>query len=363
MAASYAIRVPDLARTAKRDARLRAMAPRFLILLALLGAAVLGWLLLGDGEPESSDTLDLAERDESDEPAGPGLRAEGRPDVGTRRPAPKATPTDTGPVVGEPKLDELKVMLRGVIVGADGRRIAGARVRVLLANGEVLELVTESDGSFRFRGMPGRYRVLVDGGEDGVAWAGALVLGAEGATRPNGLMLQAPATLTVTLRATDGPATDLAIRLVSDDDTGPPPREARSDDVGTAILTDVVPGRYTIEVETEDGSRHRKRTEPKAGESLTVAMFLAPTRPVTGSVRRGRADGPGVGQATLTAVVRIGQDGTDVERVWTTDYAGAFALDLPRGAIQQLLVEAEGDAPLWLRPFDLPATRSSCPES
>ena len=64
----------------------------------------------------------------------------------------------------------------------------------------------------------------------------SLVLGAEGATRPNGLMLQAPATLTVTLRATDGPATDLAIRLVSDDDTGPPPREARSDDVGTAIL-------------------------------------------------------------------------------------------------------------------------------
>ncbi|MDF1702129.1 MAG: carboxypeptidase-like regulatory domain-containing protein, partial [Planctomycetota bacterium] len=191
------------------------MPPRLLLPLALLGALALAWFLLSSGDdapPPSELTTD--EFDEHGEHA-PTMTAKGRP-AGTSRRTPRSAPARPSALaIGEPRPERVQVTLRGRVQGRDGRPVAGARVQVFGRDGQPIELVTASDGTFQFRGVPGRYRVLVDGGRDGVAWSSELVLDGNPAARPATLALQEVGTLSVTVSTPAGPAAGTVVQLTA----------------------------------------------------------------------------------------------------------------------------------------------------
>ncbi|MDF1702128.1 MAG: carboxypeptidase-like regulatory domain-containing protein, partial [Planctomycetota bacterium] len=138
------------------------------------------------------------------------------------------------------------------------------------------------------------------------------------------------------------------------DADGLPPREARTDAMGRVRFEQLVASLYDVQVTDEDGTRHTKSLPLKAGANESLELLLVATRPVEGIVRQGGPEGPGVAQAELHVVVRTAQDEHRVERTWSTDYAGAFRVDMPRGRIEALHIRAEGHAARWLRRYELP---------
>ena len=339
------------------------MPPRLLLVLVLLAAGAVGWLLLGGGDDtgdaRDDGTLAFERADEEGTlrgAKGPGLAADGRPRTKEARDdAKQAAPTR----IGEPRPERVKVPLRGVIRGADGRPVAGARVTVYGPDGEPIELVTDASGAFTFRGTPGRYRVLVDGGADGVAWLSAALLAGGSEALPLEAQLKTPGVARITVRGTTGVVAGATVTLEpSQRDealAGLPAREAQSTPDGIATFEDVVPGQYVARTKTAEGATYAAGVEVFPGVPTDAQLNLLPTRQVRGTVKRAD-NGATVAGASLHLRIALDHDGGIAEHLWTTDYAGSFDVHVPRGFPLSLHVSADRFAPVLLPRDRMPPT-------
>lgn len=330
------------------------MPPRLLLVLVLLAAAAALWFVLGDGAL-SSRGIEEAPSDLEDEPEDPALRTARDPGLaadGRARP-PSVGDADRGkrataPTIGDPRPERVTVPLRGVIRGRDGRPVAGAHVTVFGPDGEPIELTTDASGRFTFEGRPGRYRVRVDGGPDGVLWIADALLSGGSDALPLEAQLATPGRVTVRVVAATGPVDDVTVALSPDPEdatmAGLPAEEGRADATGVAAFTSVIPGRYLARTTTGEGTTYRVAVIVLPAQLTEARLLLLPTRPVKGSVTR-EDTGAGIGDARVRILIQVRGSQDPVEQVFRADFGGAFAGPVPRGIPQRIEVEATGFAP------------------
>ncbi len=333
------------------------MPPRLLLALVLLAAAAAGWLVFGSaGDDAAGLRTGTQEVDgEGDaaalrEVGGPKLTADGRPrgPGDGREGAEAATPA---PTIGDPQPELVKTTLRGVVRGPGGRPIAGARVVLIDADGNRIELVTDASGWYTFRGTPGRYRVLIDGGRDGVAYIADAVLDGGSAGLPLQTQLQRPGGLRVRVQSKRGPlvgaTVTLAPTVTESRLAGLPARETVTNADGVALFEDVVPGVYRAGATPDDGPTYRVQVTVHPDVTTEARILVLPTRPIVGTVRGG-ANGPALADASLRLLVRVPGVNEPAEQTWRTDYAGSYALQVPKGMPVRLEVRARDHAPTVL---------------
>ena len=340
------------------------MPPRLLFVLALLAAGAAAWLVFGSTGDERADTVGAA-----DLPAGEAgdatLRGaggrEGAADARSRSSGTGAGDADAAKAaaaaIGEPHPERVKATLRGVVRGPGGRQIAGARVVLIDADGNRIELTTDTNGWYTFRGTPGRYRVLIDGGRDGVAWLADALLDGGSAGLPLQTQLQQPGGVRARVAGKSGPVVGIVVTLAPPPDAvalaGLPPRELRTDPAGIALFEEVVPGDYLLTATTEAGSTYRVPVTVHPDVVAEARVLVLPLRTITGTVRGG-PNGPPVGDAALRLVVNVPGVGEPAEQSWSTDYAGSFRTEVPKGVPVRLEVRAHGYAPTVLQQARFP---------
>ena len=239
--------------------------------------------------------------------------------------------------------------VHGRVVDARGHASSEVKITVLGPAGREV-FTTDADGAFNHALVPGRYRVLLEGGKDGSLYLpGFLVDGTleeiEWALRPT-----ASAVVILTSAGVGLGGQTITAQLVAGD-TGATPllrREATTNFDGSARIDDLAVGEYRFEAKLEGGLLVSETK--RINQDTTVTLKLGARVTLTGQVRAGDAEGPPVEGALVTLSVSQGRNAGDARLEALTDGDGQFTLEVPRGRASSIRVEADGFA-------DWPGTR------
>ncbi len=241
-----------------------------------------------------------------------------------------------------PPLHALPV--HGRVVDARGYAVPDVRITVDGPNGRFV-FTSGEEGRFEHALQPGRYRVLLDGGRDGVRHVPSFLVDGTLRDEPIEWSLGPAVTLIVSLVAEGGSMAGIPMEVQLKAAGALVPlvtREATTDMGGIAVFDGLPTGTYLLRARS--GEMAWVESERRVDRDMRVDIKVgAPVR-LNGTVRAGEEDGPPV----AAALVRWRSDqrgGTSAHAETTTDGAGRFEIWVPRGS-SQLTIEATGFA-IW----------------
>lgn len=323
----------------------------------LLAIVVVAWFALdlgdlagggvdGDDHDALTASLDpaLAGTDEATG-TGPGLR--GNP--GGARPAAGDVSGGVSPLAaivagaGGAAVPLGALPVRGRVVDARGHASSEVTITVVGPAGREV-FTTDADGAFDHALVPGRYRVLLEGGRDGSLFLPAFLV--DGTLEEIEWALRPTASVVVQLTSAGvGLGGQTIIAELVADDAGAAPllrREATTSFDGSARVDDLAVGHYRFHAKLDDGLVIAE--DKRVSQDMTVTLKLAARTTLTGQVRAGDAEGPPVEGALVTLSVSQGRNAGDATMETLTDGDGHFTLEVPRGNASMIRVEADGFA-------------------
>lgn len=233
--------------------------------------------------------------------------------------------------------------VHGRVVDARGHASSDVKITVLGPAGREV-FTTDADGAFDHALVPGRYRVLLEGGRDGSLYVPAFLVDGtlediEWTLRPT-----ASAVVILTSAGVGIGGQTITAELVAGD-TGASPllrREATTNFDGSARIDDLAVGEYRFAAKLEGGLVVAE--SKRINQDTTVTLKLGERVTFTGQVRAGDAEGPPVEGALVTLSVSQGRNAGDATLEALTDGDGRFTLEVPRGRASSIRVEADGFA-------------------
>lgn len=332
--------------------------PFLLVVLGLVAACWLAWDLLDPGasaEVDGDDPLTAAM-------AGP-LRLPGeevpgpRPQLHAGGRAPGALPRPSGlsplaalvtSAAGPVAASTGGVPLHGRILDAQGRRASEVQV-TFRRDGQDVTFTTDADGAFAQELPPGRYQVLLEGGRDGALYLPTFLV--DGTLDALEWTLRPTASWVVVVEREGSGVGQVRVRarlLPGDEEDALFAREATTAFDGSVALADLPLGRYLIEAWPGDGLLLYQERTLKGDETVTLKTAGLVT--FRGAVRAGEDDGPGVAGAALTLELAAARHAGTARVEGVSGPDGRFELQVPRGNVGSITVQADGFAPWpWAR--------------
>ncbi len=331
------------------------MAHRTPLVLLLLAVGVVCFLLWGvglsslfDATDESDATSMLDDEDvrsadgDEREDAGPTLTTTGRAreaNAAARAAALAAAAGIEGP--GGVRGSDASVPFVGKVLDKDGRPASGVKI-VMRGAGSVETVTTDADGRFNHAARPGRYGMLIDGGEQGSLLLRSWMLDGE-AREDLEFALKEPAAVQVKVTRTKEPVPDVAVLIISRD-LGELSQQAGTTGLdGLALFEGLPPGRYIVTAQVPEGPLVEHSMYAGAAKTSPVNVVVPQGVALKGVVRAGK-DGPGVGGAVITLKTQARGSHGLFETVFETNPDGTYEMLVPRGNPRSLTVEAEGHA-------------------
>ncbi len=228
--------------------------------------------------------------------------------------------------------------LTGQVVDASGNAVAGVEVTLCDSTGPVASTTTDAGGDYRFTVTgAGSYDVVASGNQVGLLVDPAVSV-ATGSTTTAPVLQAGTASLSVSVSAGGQPDNGATVTILTQSGSdGPAGVSATADATGTALLDNLTPGSYELQVSDASDALASQPVTVAAGAG-TAAVTMSPGGSIAGTVTdSASAD---VAGASVTAE---GPGG--VSETMTTGSDGSYTLaQLPAGTYT-LSVSASGDAP------------------
>ncbi len=226
------------------------------------------------------------------------------------------------------------VTIGGVVRDERGQPVAGATIFTRGGGAE-----TQEDGRFTLSLAPGRYALVVHSAKGALLLPSFLVDGATGTELE--LVLLPAVRLEVHVTHVGRVVAEAQVALAAARADEVTWNAEPTDDGGIAVFENLFQGRYDITVTMPDGREVKKPVSLHADAVVEVDV-PAGVR-IHGRVLEAER-GDGVAGARVVADVRTGT-GLAVEVEGTSDDAGGYDLDVPRGHVDAIAVTADGFAP------------------